>query len=125
MSLEIDKVTSEIGKWAQRNTGIVQFKDGGYAIATFEIDSFGDTIYVFVEKTEWGYRVGDDGRLLFKLDPGESNLDMYETAAEIALGAGYDFDEETCEIFVEVEEEDLAQAIMRLAQIQVAISYLG
>ena len=44
---------------------------------------------------------------------------------EVALGAGFDFDDDTCEISVTTDKENLAQAIIRLAQLQVAISYLG
>ena len=62
---------------------------------------------------------------MFKLDPGETDRELYQTGMEVAIGAGFDFDEDTCEISVTTDKENLAQAIIRLAQLQVAISYLG
>ena len=55
----------------------------------------------------------------------EEDKELYETAEDIALGSGYEFDEKHCEIFVDVDRKSVAQAAMKLAQLQVAISYLG
>ena len=94
-------------------------------IATMMIDSYGDTVYVWVKEDEDHCRVSDGGRILFKLDPNQEDMELYETAADIALGSGYQFDEDHCEIYVDVDRKNVAQAAMKLAQLQVAISYLG
>ena len=118
-------IKQEIGNWVSKNTEVVKVDDNTLEIATTQIDAYGDTVYCFaIDKGDY-YKVSDDSHILFKLDPGETDIDLYRTAAQIAVGAGFIFDEENCEIFVEVDKENLAQAIIRLAQLQVAISYLG
>ncbi|WEV51943.1 DUF1828 domain-containing protein [Lactobacillus sp. ESL0731] len=114
-----------IGDWIASHTGVTAVSSDTWEVATTAIDSYGDTVYCFVQQVGEDYLVTDDGRILFKLDPGISDTDLFETTAEIALGAGYDFNEENCEISIQVKQENLAQAIIKLAQLQVAISYLG
>lgn len=114
-----------IGDWVSNNTGVVNVDNDTLEIATTQIDAYGDTVYCFVIDKGDYYEVSDDSHILFKLDPGETDADLYRTGAQVAIGAGFNFDEDSCEIFVEVDKENLAQAIIRLAQLQVAISYLG
>lgn len=114
-----------IGEWVADHTGVVKVSDDTFEVATTQIDSYGDTVYCFVKKVADYYEVSDDSHILFKIDPGEVEPDLYQTGQEIALGAGFNFDEKSCEIFVTVDKQNLAQAIIRLAQLQVAISYLG
>lgn len=114
-----------IAEWISNHTGVVKVSDDTFEVATTQIDSYGDTVYCFVKKVGDYYEVSDDSHILFKIDPGEVEPDLYKTGQEIALGAGFDFDEKSCEIFVTVDKQNLAQAIIRLAQLQVAISYLG
>ena len=123
--MDLEKLMDETQQWVLRNMDVLSMPDNTIEVATFQIDSFGDTIYCFVEEKDGYYRVSDDGRMLFKLDPGQTNQELYETAAEIAVGSGYYFDEDVCEIYAEVEEDDVANSVMRLAQLQLAISYLG
>lgn len=122
---DIKFIKNGIGNWISENTQIISISDDTYEIATTEIDSYGDTIYCFVKKMEDLYQIGDEGRILFKLDPGADDVDLYRTAEEIAIGAGFDFDEETCEISVTTDKDNLVQAIIKLSQLQIAISYLG
>lgn len=114
-----------IGNWVAEHTGVVSVGDNTVEVATTQIDSYGDTVYCFVKDMGDYYQVSDDGRLLFKLDPGQTDTDLYQTGQEIVLGAGFGFEEDTCTIFVDVDKENVAQAVIRLAQLQVAISYLG
>lgn len=123
--LKVSTIKKQIGSWISRNTGVVKVASDTYEIATTQIDSYGDTVYCFVTEIGDYYEVSDDSRILFKLDPGQEDQDLYATAEQIAVGAGFDFDEETCTISVTTDEENLAQAIIRLSQLQVAISYLG
>ena len=108
---------NNIGAWIAEHTQIERLSD--------EIDSYGDTIYCFLEKTGDYYRISDEGNILFKLDPGETDENLYRTAEEIAIGAGFDFDESSCEISVLADKESVAQAVIKLAQLQIAVSYLG
>ncbi|GAA3628695.1 DUF1828 domain-containing protein [Lactobacillus hamsteri] len=114
-----------IGDWISDHTHIIQVSEDTFEVATTEIDAYGDTIYCFVTKKDNWYQISDGGRILFKLDPGETDPELYQTAEEIAIGAGFDFDEKVCEISVTTEKENLVQAIVKLSQLQIAISYLG
>lgn len=122
---ELKKLDNEIGQYAADQTKIIWVDDQTMQIATMMIDSYGDTVYVWVKEDEDHCRVSDGGRILFKLDPNQEDMELYETAADIALGSGYQFDEEHCEIYVDVDRKNVAQAAMKLVQLQVAISYLG
>lgn len=118
-------IKKEIGNWVSSHTETIPVDKGTIEIATTEIDAYGDTIYCFVEKEKQTYRISDDGHILFKLDPGETDRELYSTAEEIAIGAGFDFDEKTCTISVTTTKDNIAQAVIKLAQLQLAISYLG
>ena len=125
---EIKNLNSEISQYVVKQTKIIWVDKHTMQIATMMIDAYGDTVYVvyvWVEKDDDYYRVSDDGRILFKLDPNEDDHELNETAEEIAVGSGYQFDENHFEIYVDVDQKNLAQAVMKLAQLQVAISYLG
>lgn len=115
----------EIGRWVNSHTAAVVIDQNTLEIATTEIDAYGDTIYCFVEKQNQTYRISDDSHILFKLDPGETDPELYSTAEDIAIGAGFDFDKKTCAISVTTTKENVAQAVIKLAQLQLAISYLG
>ncbi|WEV71538.1 DUF1828 domain-containing protein [Lactobacillus sp. ESL0785] len=121
----IPPLKKAIGDWVAKETGIVTVSADTLEVATTAIDAYGDTVYCFVQKQGTQYLVTDDSRILFKLDPGVSDTDLYQTAAEMAIGSGYDFDEATCAISMQVDQTDVVQTIVKLAQLQVAISYLG
>lgn len=125
MNEEVNNIRRQVGEWVSRNTAVVQVSEDTFEVATTEIDSYGDTIYCFVKKVGNLYQISDEGHILFKIDPGATDIELYETAENIAIGAGFDFDEAACEISVTTDEENLAQAINKLSQLQVAISYLG
>lgn len=125
MEPEAQTLKSEIAAWVRRQTQVVAVSKDTFEVATNEIDAYGDTIYCFVKKEGANYQISDEGNILFKLDPGQEDRDLYQTAAEIAIGAGFDFDKQTCSISVMTDEQDRAQAIVKLAQLQIAISYLG
>ena len=115
----------EIGDYVAENTKVIWVDNHTMQIATMMIDSYGDTVYVWVEEAEDHCRVSDGGRILFKLDPNSEDEELSETAKEIAIGSGYQFDDDHFEIYVDVDRKNVAQAAMKLAQLQVAISYLG
>lgn len=121
---ESQAVKNEIGAWLKEHTQIVPVSADTLEVATTEIDAYGDTVYCFVQKIGSRYRVSDGGNMLFKLDPGQEDQDLYQTAADIALGAGFDFDDQSCTISILTSPSERAQAIIKLAQLQVAISYL-
>ncbi|RVU70663.1 MULTISPECIES: DUF1828 domain-containing protein [Lactobacillus] len=119
------QIKSDIGNWVTEHTEVVRVSEDSYEVATTQIDAYGDTVYCFVQEVGSLYQVSDDSHILFKLDPGQTDPELYQTAENVALGAGFDFDEKTCTISVTTDEDSLAQAVIRLAQLQVAISYLG
>lgn len=125
MKLKAEFIQSELGNWVARNAAVIPVSSDTFEVATTEIDSYGDTIYCFVKQVDNLYQISDEGRMLFKLDPGASDQELYETAEAIAIGAGFDYDEKHCEISVTTDQDNLAQAIVKLSQLQLAISYLG
>lgn len=122
---ETKALDREIGDYIAGNTKVIWVDNHTMQIATMMIDSYGDTVYVWVEEAEDHCRVSDGGRILFKLDPNSEDEELNETAKEIAIGSGYQFDDDHFEIYVDVDRKNVAQAAMKLAQLQVAISYLG
>ena len=123
--MRTEQIKTAIGNWVESHTGVVEVAKNTYEVATTQIDAYGDTVYCFVKKEDNLFQISDEGHMLFKLDPGETDQELYQTAEEIAIGAGFDFDRQSCEISVRTDETNLAQAIVKLAQLQVAISYLG
>ena len=122
---ETKALDREISDYVAENTKVIWVDNHTMQIATMMIDSYGDTVYVWVEEAEDHCRVSDGGRILFKLDPNSEDEELNETAKEIAIGSGYQFDDDHFEIYVDVDRKNVAQAAMKLAQLQVAISYLG
>lgn len=78
-----------------------------------------------LKKEKDGYRITDDGGTLFKLDPAQENFDLLEEAADIVIGAGFEFDEDTSEIYQIVAQENIAQTLSDFTQLQVALTYLA
>lgn len=90
------------------------------------IGAYGDLVYCWIEKEKDGaYRITDDGGTLFKLDPAQENFDLLEEAADIVIGAGFEFDEDNSEIYQIVDLENMAQTLSDLTQLQVALTYLA
>lgn len=114
----------EIGQWVARHTQILRFDAHTLEVAPTQIDAYGDQIYCFISQQGSNYLVSDDGYLLFKLAPDGGDSDFYQTAKDVAIGAGFIFDEESGTISVITDKKGLAPAILKLAQLQVAISYL-
>lgn len=119
-----EEIIQNIASWTRQNTEVIKIDNNTYEIATTEIDSFGNTVYCFLEEIADGYLITDDARLLFKFDPGQENESFLEMAKEMILGAGYDYDDDSGEISIMTDRANIAQAIIRLAQLQVAISFM-
>lgn len=122
---DIEAIKTAISDWVRQEVQIIPLATGEWEIKTIEPDAYGDDVLLFLKAEKDGFRLGDDGRLLFKFDPGAEEKELYENAANIAIGSGYDFDEDCCEIYCKAQTGALAGAIMRLAQLEVAISYLA
>lgn len=123
--MQAARLKEQIGVWITKKTEVIPVDENTYEIATIELDAYGDTVYCFVtEEKDGRYLVSDDSHLLFKLDPGMTDHELYQTAARVVIGAGFNYDEKSSAISVLVDQENVAQAIVRLAQLQIAISYL-
>ena len=122
---ETKALDREIGGYGAENTKVIWVDNHTMQIATMMIDSYGDTVYVWVEEAEAHCRVSDGGRILFKLDPNSEDKELNESVKGIAIGSGYQFADDHFELYVDVDRKNVAQAAMKLAQLQVAISYLG
>lgn len=110
--------------WLKQN---IQFMQAGedIEVVTPLIGAYGDLVYCWIEKEKDGYRITDDGGTLFKLDPAQENFDLLEEAADIVIGAGFEFDEDTSEIYQIVAQENIAQTLSDFTQLQVALTYLA
>ena len=122
--VELTKIANASYNWIKHNLDFYRIGESTIEVETPLIDAFGQKIYCFIEKLDDGYRVSDDGWLMYKLDPNQEDEDFYEAAVDVAVGSGFDFDEEINEIFQDVDSEDLPLMLNNLAQLEVAISYL-
>lgn len=126
MSKEIEQIIKDqIGNWVVNHTQVCFISDDTLEIATSEKDSLKETIYCFIQKSNDVYRIGDDSRTLFKIDPSASDEELYAMTEEVAKSAGFDFDYNTGEIWKEVSRANVIATIMKLSQLVVAVSYLG
>ena len=107
--------------WLKQNIQFIQAGED-IEVATPLIGAYGDIVYCWIEKEKDGYRITDDGGTLFKLDPAQENFDLLEEAADIVIGAGFEFDEDTSEIYQIVTQENIAQTLSDLTQLQVALT---
>ena len=121
---ELQNISQASYNWLKSNLQFYRIGESTIEVETPLIDAFGQKIYCFIEKLDDGYRISDDGWLLYKLDPNQEDEDFYEAAVDVAVGSGFDFDEEINEIFQDVEEKELPLMLNNLAQLEVAISYL-
>lgn len=121
---ELQNISQASYNWIKSNLQFYRIGESTIEVETPLIDAFGQRIYCFIEKLDDGYRISDDGWLLYKLDPNQEDEDFYEAAVDVAVGSGFDFDEEINEIFQDVEEKELPLMLNNLAQLEVAISYL-
>ena len=116
----------EIAEWITTNTHILNFGPDTLEIETIFKDSFGETVYCFVEKTGVDkYNVTDDGRALFKLDPSASDEDLIAASEDLIIASGFSFNVENGVISCECNEQTLAENIMQLGQLEVNVSYLN
>lgn len=121
---ELKSIERNSMNWLKQNIHFIQAGDD-IEVATPLIGAYGDLVYCWIEKEMDGtYRITDDGGTLFKLDPSQENFDLLEEAADIVIGAGFEFDEDNSEIYQIVDQEDIAQTISDLTQLQVALTYL-
>lgn len=110
--------------WLKQNIQFIQAGED-IEVVTPLIGAYGDLVYCWIEKEKDGYRITDDGGTLFKLDPAQENFDLLEEAADIVIGAGFEFDEDTSEIYQIVTQENIAQTLSDLTQLQVVLTYLA
>ncbi|MCX8722728.1 DUF1828 domain-containing protein [Lactobacillus sp. B4005] len=122
---ESQQLKKAIGSWVQDQTQICQIADNAWEIVTFVQDAMGESIYCFVEQKDDYFRVGDDGRTLFKIDPSASDQNLLDSAEELILADGFEYDANTGEIWAQADEESLVAVIMELVQLAAAISYLS
>lgn len=110
--------------WLKQNIQFIQAGED-IEVVTPLIGAYGDLVYCWIEKEKDGYRITDDGGTLFKLDSAQENFDLLEEAADIVIGAGFEFDEDTSEIYQIVAQENIAQTLSDFTQLQVALTYLA
>ena len=121
---EIELIGQKAMNWLKENIHFIK-AGSDIEVVTPLIGAYGDLVYCWIEKEDDYYRITDDGGTLFKLDPGQENMDLLEEAMDIVIGAGFEFDEETLEIYQVVDQEDIPATLNDLTQLQVALTYLA
>ena len=121
---ELEKISHPGCTWLTETVKFYRIGPSTIEVETPLIDAFGQKVYCFVIKDDEGYRVTDDSWMMYKLDPLQEDDDFQEAAQDIVLGSGFDFDNETNEIFQDVTCGELAMMINNLAQLEVALSFI-
>ena len=121
---EIELIEQNAMNWLKGNIHFIK-AGSDIEVATPLIGAYADLVYCWIEKEDDYYRITDDGGTLFKLDPGQENMDLLEEAMDIVIGAGFEFDEETLEIYQVVDQDYIPATLNDLTQLQVALTYLA
>ena len=121
---EIELIEQNAMNWLKENIHFIK-AGSDIEVATPLIGAYGDLVYCWIEKEDDYYRITDNGGTLFQLDPGHENIDLLEEAMDIVIGAGFEFDEETLEIYQVVDQDYIPATLNDLTQLQVALTYLA
>ena len=123
---DLNEFNNTLQLWVNNHTHVLLMDQNTLEVETIYRDSFNESVYCFVERTaKEKFIVGDDGRSLFKLDPSASDVDLIATIGDIAIASEFNFNLQNGVISAKADRENLIDTIMRLAQLQVNISYLN
>ena len=123
---DLNEFKNTLQLWVNNHTHVLLMDQNTLEVETIYRDSFNELVYCFVEITaKEKFIVSDDGRSLFKLDPSASDVDLIATIGDISLASEFDFNLQNGVISAKVDRQNLIDTIMRLAQLQVNISYLN
>ena len=123
---DLNEFKNTLQLWVNNHTHVLLMDQNTLEVETIYRDSFNELVYCFVEITaKEKFIVSDDGRSLFKLDPSASDVDLIATIGDIALASEFDFNLQNGVISAKADRQNLIDTIMRLAQLQVNISYLN
>lgn len=123
---DLNEFKNTLQLWVNNHTHVLLMDQNTLEVETIYRDSFNELVYCFVEITaKEKFIVSDDGRSLFKLDPSASGVDLIATIGDISLASEFDFNLQNGVISAKADRQNLIDTIMRLAQLQVNISYLN
>ena len=123
---DLNEFNDALQIWVNNHTHVLLLDQNTLEVETIYRDSFNESVYCFVEITaKEKFIVSDDGRSLFKLDPSASDVDLIATIGDIAIASEFNFNLQNGVISAKADRENLIDTIMRLAQLQVNISYLN
>ena len=123
---DLNEFKNTLQLWVNNHTNVLLMDQNTLEVETIYRDSFNESVYCFVEITaKEKFIVSDDGRSLFKLDPSASDVDLIATIGDIAIASEFNFNLQNGVISAKADRENLIDTIMRLAQLQVNISYLN
>ena len=125
-NVDLNEFKNALQLWVNNHTHVLLMDQNTLEVETIYRDSFNESVYCFVEITaKEKFIVSDDGRSLFKLDPSASDVDLIATIGDISLASEFDFNLQNGAISAKADRQNLIDTIMRLAQLQVNISYLN
>ncbi len=123
---DLNEFNDALQIWVNNHTHVLLMDQNTLEVETIYRDSFNELVYCFVEITaKEKFIVSDDGRSLFKLDPSASDVDLIATIGDIAIASEFNFNLQNGVISAKADRQNLIDTIMRLAQLQVNISYLN
>lgn len=123
---DLNEFKNALQLWVNNHTHVLLMDQNTLEVETFYRDSFNESVYCFVEITaKEKFIISDDGRSLFKLDTSASDVDLIATIGDISLASEFDFSLQNGVISAKTDRENLIDTLMRLAQLQVNISYLN
>ena len=123
---DLNEFNDALQIWVNNHTHVLLMDQNTLEVETIYRDSFNEPVYCFVEiTTKEKFIVSDDGRSLFKLDPSASDVDLIATIGDIAIASEFNFNHQNGVISAKADRKNLIDTIMRLAQLQVNISYLN
>ena len=125
-NVDLNEFKNALQLWVNNHTHVLLMDQNTLEVETIYRDSFNESVYCFVEITaKEKFIVSDDGRSLFKLDPSASDVDLIATIGDISLASEFDFNLQNGVISAKADRQNLIDTIMRLAQLQVNISYIN
>ena len=123
---DLNEFNDALQIWVNNHTHVLLMDQNTLEVETIYRDSFNELVYCFVEITaKEKFIVSDDGRSLFKLDPSASDVDLIATIGDIAIASEFNFNLQNGVISAKADRQNLIDTIMRLAQLQVNISYFN
>ena len=128
-ALNIDLVKDDYINWIKENTKMTKVMKGNIEISSPFIDSFNENIKVYISKETGKLYISDDGYTIWNLQsyglPLRKNSSRYNMLKSIVNSKGLKINEDSQEIYVNVNNDNIGAAIHTLIQGIISITDLA